>query len=1074
MKPSFALRTLAGLFAVVSGSLLLVQLSAAFDSNDVRTASMSERLRRPYETGELLLIVPAVTREPWRTFDPLAPTIGGEDREENEFEGNADARLEWFLSKRTFPYATLPANARRRAWEQRIEGSNRTATGLPVQWRPIGPRPTFSDFPNNWGQTSGRINSIAVSPADANLLLVGAATGGIWRSTDGGTSFAPVSDSQVDLAVGSIAFAPSDPQIVYAGMGDTAGYLGSGLLRSTDAGQTWVRVSNSTLPAPGTISRIAVDPTNPNRVYVAQYSALSGASVFSSGFFVSSDGGVSFSRTFVGLPRDLVRHPTDPNILYLSATRWDGGSPNTGGVWKSTNKGATWTRIHTSSFASTTNIKVAVTPAAPESVYVLSAGGGNAAVEVSTDGGTMWTPRGTSFDKGQIGYNCYLFVHPTDVSTIYVGTRDLWRTTDGGANYTNVTNNFSLTGSYSPTQSRSHPDQHHFYISPSNPDIFYLANDGGLSRTTNGGTSFTSLNGTLGLTMFVSLAVHPSASLRTYGGTQDNGSQRRINDTGWDEFISGDGGQINLDHLDPSIVYSTYVSHTVWRFNNNGSNFSATIGSTTTFNNDRVAFYPPFVGNAVDSTIYFGTYRLYASTNRGASWSPPGGTTDLTNGAGTLSAIAVSKSNINTIYTGANDGRVMVSVNGGTTWEQRTTGLPNRFIESITIDPTDPNIAYLTVSGFTTNHVFKTVNAGTTWTNMSGNLPDIPVNTLAMDPRPGNSGTFYVGTDIGVFRTIDGGTNWETFSNGMPPVIVTELVVQPNGLLQAGTYGRGAYEINLNGTRKQMFDYDADRKADISVRRPSDNVWHLLRATAGYTAMRFGEPGDRMTPADYDGDGKTDVSVFRPSNGTWHMFMSGTQTFEAFGWGQDGDLPVPTDRDNDGRTDLVIFRPSDNNWYTRYANGTFNITNFGVAGDKPVVGDFDGDGTGDIALFRPSNHNWYIIKSSLGFFIQTWGVPGDIPLTGDFDGDGATDQAVFRPSTGQWYLSQTTAGFAVSLWGVVGDIPVAADYDGDGRTDVAVYRPSEGNWYILNSTAGIQIQQFGEAGDVPTQTAFNY
>jgi hypothetical protein len=270
------------------------------------------------------------------------------------------------------------------------------------------------------------------------------------------------------------------------------------------------------------------------------------------------------------------------------------------------------------------------------------------------------------------------------------------------------------------------------------------------------------------------------------------------------------------------------------------------------------------------------------------------------------------------------------------------------------------------------------------------------------------------------------------------------------------------------------FDYDGDGRSDLSVRRPSDNVWHLLRAAAGYTAMQFGEAGDRMVPADYDGDGKTDVAVFRPSNGRWYVYMSESQTFAQFGWGEAGDLPVPTDRDNDGKTDLVIFRPSNNTWYTRFANGTFNTFQFGETGDKPVVGDFDADGIGDVALFRPSNNNWYIIKSSLGFFVQTWGQAGDIPLTGDFDGDGATDQASFRPATGQWFLSKTAEGFSSQSWGQPGDIPVPADYDADGRADVAVFRPSDGMWYIVQSRDGILVQQFGVNGDVPTQSAFAY
>ncbi len=280
----------------------------------------------------------------------------------------------------------------------------------------------------------------------------------------------------------------------------------------------------------------------------------------------------------------------------------------------------------------------------------------------------------------------------------------------------------------------------------------------------------------------------------------------------------------------------------------------------------------------------------------------------------------------------------------------------------------------------------------------------------------------------------------------------------------------GIARIRLGGGI--LFDYDADGKSDLSVRRPTDNVWYLLQGTAGYTAQQFGEAGDRITPADYDGDGKTDVAVFRPLTGTWFVFASQSQTFQQFGWGANGDLPVPTDRDNDGKADLVVFRPSNNTWYTRYANGTFATTEFGVAGDKPLVGDFDADGIGDIALFRPSNNNWYILKSSLGFFIQTWGEAGDIPVPADFDGDGATDQGVFRPSTGQWFLSRTTDGFGSQNWGQAGDIPVAADYDGDGKADVAVFRPTNGTWYIVNSSTGQLIQQFGQAGDVPTQSAY--
>ncbi len=272
-----------------------------------------------------------------------------------------------------------------------------------------------------------------------------------------------------------------------------------------------------------------------------------------------------------------------------------------------------------------------------------------------------------------------------------------------------------------------------------------------------------------------------------------------------------------------------------------------------------------------------------------------------------------------------------------------------------------------------------------------------------------------------------------------------------------------------------LFDYDGDLRADLSVRRPSDNTWYILRGTAGYMSIQFGETGDLMAPADYDGDDKTDLAVFRPSTGTWFIFNSGSQTFTSAGWGANGDLPVPADHDGDGKADLVVFRPSTNTWFTRFSlNNSFSAVGFGAAGDKPVVGDFDGDGKADIAVYRPSESNWYILKTGFGFFVQTWGQTGDIPVPADYDGDGLTDVSVWRPSTGQWFRIRSSAGFDTVGWGANGDKPVPADYDGDGKSDVAVFRPSNGTWYIVGSTAGIIQNTFGQNGDLPTPGAFIY
>ena len=995
-----------------------------------------------------------------------------------EFEGDVEKRDDWFMFERTFPKGAIPQDARRNAWESRPAEARLSNLLGDTQWQPIGPNPTDSYFPNNWATTSGRLNAVAVSPDDPQIVLIGAATGGVWRSTDGGTSFSPVTDTQIDLAVGSIAFAPSNPSIVYAGLGDKdSGYLGTGVLRSTDGGVTWTRINNTSLPQPGRISKIMVDPTNANRVYVAQYAFQSGNTSFASGFFFSNDGGVNWTKTLSGLPRDLVFHPTQPNILYMAVQRFDGGTPSTGGVFKSINSGQSWTRVHTSAYATTSNIKVAVTPAAPESVYVLTgttAAPASARVEISTNGGDTWTNKGSNFDVGQLSYNLYLFVHPTDINTIFIGTRDLWRSTDGGMTYTNITRSFTLTGGYTPTQSKAHPDQHHFYISPTNPATMFIANDGGLWKTTDNLTTIQNMNASLSLTMFVSLAVHPEFNGRTYGGTQDNGTQRRGSGNRWKEFSTGDGGQTVVDPLDPSIVYTTYVQHYVDRFGNNGDIYTGEIGNPSIFAGDRVAFYPPLVGNEVNSNLYFGTYRLYLSTNRGNNWTPTGGTFDQTfGGSDVLSAIAVAKSDLNVIYTGSSQGRAMVSTNAGAAWTQITTGLPARFIKSVVVSPTDPNTAFLTVSGFDTGHVFKTTNAGTSWTDISGNLPNIPTNTILIDPR--NPNTLWAGTDVGVYRSTVGGTTWESFNQGMPPAIVTELVAQSNGLIQAATYGRGAFQINPNPGQDAPFDFDGDGKTDIAIFRPTPAEWWYRRSSTGETiAAQFGNSADKLTPADWTGDGKADIAIWRPATGEWFILRSEDGSFLSFPFGASGDIPATGDFDGDGKADAVIFRPSTATWYIQKSGGGTIIQQFGAAEDKPVVADYDGDGRSEIAIYRPSVGEWWYQRSSNGQTVATqFGNSADKPVQGDYTGDGKADIALYQPSSGYWYILRSEDGSFYSFpFGASGDVPAPGDFDGDGKTDAAIFRPAAATWYVQRSVAGTQIIGFGLGADTPVPNAY--
>ncbi len=753
-------------------------------------------------------------------------------------EPDDNPRLRWedAYRRRAYPFERIPPNALQRARAQLAATRGARLLGAPppisgTQWQPLGPNaiPLF-------GTSVGRMSAIAVHPTNASVIYVGGAQGGVWKTVDGGASWTPLTDRECSLAMGSIALDPVNPDIVYAGTGEQHfsgdSYYGCGLLRSTDGGATWTRLGASAF-APGAggarISRVVLAPSTAGTPATTTVFAASDL-----GLFRSTDGGGTWSELLVGAlgcssfptcaATDLVIHPTNDSILYAAI--------RTRGVYKTVDRGATWTALP-SGFptAQVGRINLALTPTAPDTLYASVHNTSTSqllGIWRTLDGGGTWTPLAASGAScgSQCWYDMYITVHPTTPTTIYFGGVSLYRSTDAGATFQNIT-------------SFIHVDQHLMTFDPQDPQTVYAANDGGIYRSTNGGTSWTSLNTGLELTQFYEgISLHPSDRTIVLGGTQDNGTLQYTGVPNWLFVLGADGGYTAIDHDNPTVRYA----ETQWTANSgfggprrsDGGGFVLKVNGIAA--GDRAQFIPPLVMDPVNAaTLYFGTYRLYRTTDRAESWTAI--SPDLTGGSGTITAIAPAPTNRLAVYVGTNNGLLQLTTDGGASWAPRTSGLPNRFVQDIAVDRADWQTAYVAVSGFGTGHVFRTVNGGQTWNDVSGALPDVPVNAVILDPA--SRGIVLIGTDLGVFMSADSGGTWAPLDQGLPNVAVYDIAYNPaTATLIAATHGRGMFQLQLDrvltlavvpGTRRDTVTVGATAPR-------SDSAAVLLTGTNAATA----------------------------------------------------------------------------------------------------------------------------------------------------------------------------------------------------------------------------------------------
>jgi photosystem II stability/assembly factor-like uncharacterized protein len=749
-------------------------------------------------------------------------------------------RTEWFYGQRAYPQPTIPAGARLSALNEMnvIIRNQASPAGPPAgspstQWTLIGPRPTNNTATSYWnyGASSGRITAIAVDPANSNNIYIGAAEGGVWKTTDGGTTWNPLTDTQPSLSFGSLAIDPTNSSIIYAGTGeaDNSGdsYYGAGILKSTDGGSTWTQLGASTFGTPfnscelcggAKIGALAVDPSN-NQVLLAGVQLSSTPSL--NGIYRSADGATTWVSVLSGATGSSVFFdPTNGNIAY--AALGTAGGSNVNGIYKSTNAGLTWSLVATG--AGIGRISLAIAPSNTSTLYaaIASTSGSFYGAFKSTNSGANWTtlPFNTDDCNNQCDYDMPIAVSPTNANLVLLGESAnynavgllngmVFLSSDGGTTWSDIT----VQGG-----TNLHPDQHAITFSGDGSQVF-IGDDGGIwsNKPLNLG-SWTNLNAPLAITQFYpGLSIDPANLSRAFGGTQDNGDQQYSGSVAWTGLqLFGDGGWTAMNS-------TSLFAAGEGLGDNNGiilvekcplSNLNSCARSDSGITiNDRAIFMAPLVMDPLNNqTLYYGTYRVYQTTNGAGSWTvlPNSDLTGNVNAA--ITTLVVAPNNSNTVYAGTSNSKVLVTTNAGTgaasTWTDRSTGLPPRYVTQVAVDPANSQIAYVTFSGFsgfggdTAGHVFKTTTGGAGWTDISGSLPNVPVNDIVIDRDI--SGTLYVATDIGVFSTSNGGSTWGTLSTGLPRVVVSSLKLhEMSRTLRAGTYGRSVWDLPVPSSKKR-------------------------------------------------------------------------------------------------------------------------------------------------------------------------------------------------------------------------------------------------------------------------------
>ncbi len=666
---------------------------------------------------------------------------------------------------------------------------------------------------------AGRVSKIAIHPTSRDTWYISTAGGGVWKTTNAGASWVPLTEAECVLNTGAIALDPTDPSIVYAGTGElNTSSFGCGVLRSVNAGGNWTtfrapELTNS-LGIHAPVGWIHVDPATagtPTSTVVLMGTIL--------GVARSTNSGATWTRVLPasGGPAaradNIVQRPGNPDVLFTGL-----GSP-LNGVYRSGDKGVSWNALPPPpgiNLAAVYRFALATSAAAPEKLWVFAAGQQSGAYRLA--GGWVWNddtgqwstlnvsgaylPGVSRGDFGsQAWYDFVAAVDPSDANRIFIGGVRLFRSTDGGSSWTRIAMEI-------------HVDWHALAFDPVNPRRMIGGNDGGVFLSLDGGDTWTSRNYGLAITQYYpGIALHPTDATSVLGGSQDNGSHQYFGTPVWEGITGGDGGYAAINHQNPAILWTTcqwLPGACIFRKAPGGTWQGRGSGIAS---GDRAQFIPPLVMDPTTATtLYFGTHRLYRTTDDGVTWSAVSG--DLAAQSGSITTIAPSRSQPQTVYVGTSDGALRVTHDGGASFGATGAGFTPAFVTDVAVDPQNHLVAWAVTSTFGTPHVRKTSDGGGTWTSVSGNLPDIPVFAIVYVP---SETVLIVGTQLGVYQSGDGGVTWVPGPAGIPMLPVRDLVYNaPTNIVVAATHGRGMFLLRTIAA-SAVLRGDVDRDGDVDA-----------------------------------------------------------------------------------------------------------------------------------------------------------------------------------------------------------------------------------------------------------------